>query len=587
MSPAFTTRPELTGSFGMVASTHWLATASAMSVLEHGGNAFDAAVAGGFVLQVVEPHLNGPGGEMPALAWSAERGEPLVICGQGVSPAAASMERLRDELGLDLVPGTGLLAACVPGAFDAWLLMLRDLGTMRLGEVLRHAIDHAGAGIPVLEPISATIAGVRDLFCEEWPTSARLWLDHGRPPAVGAWYRNPELADVYQRLVRDAERATPDREGQIEHARDAWRRGWLAEAIVGWQGSHEVLDASGDRHAGLLTGEDLASWRATIEPPIRLAYAGLEICKTGPWGQGPAMLQALALLQGFDLQAAGPGSAAFVHTVTEALKLAFADRDAFYGDADPAAVPLDALLSSGYAEQRRRLIGAQATPEPAPGAPDGVTGRLPRVAVQATAAAGAGEPTRGDTCHLDVADRDGNLVACTPSGGWLQSSPAIPGLGFCLGTRAQMFWLQDGFPSSLRGGRRPRTTLSPSLALRDGEGAIAFGTPGGDQQEQWSLQLLLNHRQFGMNLQEAIDAPAFHTNHLISSFWPRTGAPGGLEIESRFGQATLAELRRRGHDVLVQKPWSLGRLSAVARDPDGRLRAAANPRGMQGYAAGR
>ncbi len=590
MSPAFTTRPELTGSFGMVASTHWLATASAMSVLEHGGNAFDAAVAGGFVLQVVEPHLNGPGGEMPALVWSAERGEPLVICGQGVAPAAASIERLRDELGLDLVPGTGLLAACVPGAFDAWLLMLRDFGTMRLGDVLTPAIGYAGAGIPVLDRVNATIASVSDLFCDEWPTSAQLWLDHGRPPGVGSWYRNPELAETYQRLLGEAERATHDRDGQIEHARDAWRRGWVAEAIVEWQASHEVLDASGERHAGLLTGEDLANWRATIEPPVRLAYGGLEICKTGPWGQGPAMLQTLALLQGLDLQApgrTGADTAAYVHTVTEALKLAFADRDAFYGDADPEAVPLEALLSSGYAAERRRLIGERASPQLAPGAPGGVAGRLPQVVIEGTPTAGTGEPTRGDTCHLDVADRYGNLVACTPSGGWLQSSPAIPGLGFCLGTRAQMFWLQDGFPSSLRGGRRPRTTLTPSLALRDGEGAIAFGTPGGDQQEQWSLQLLLNHVEFGMNLQEAIDAPAFHTGHLISSFWPRTVSLGALEIESRFDQATLADLRRRGHHVLIQDPWSLGRLSAVARDPDGRLRAAANPRGMQGYAAGR
>jgi gamma-glutamyltranspeptidase/glutathione hydrolase len=277
-------------------------------------------------------------------------------------------------------------------------------------------------------------------------------------------------------------------------------------------------------------------------------------------------------------------SADHVHTVVECAKLAFADREAWYGDSAP--VPLDLLLSYGYAAQRRELVGAQASGELRPGGP---SPRLPLAAAAAAALAapGLGEPTRGDTCHLDVADRHGNLVSATPSGGWLQSSPAIPGLGFCLGTRAQMFWLQEGLPASLMPGRRPRTTLTPSLALHEDGTVLAFGTPGGDQQDQWSLELFLAHAVFGLNLQQAIDAPMFHTAHFPSSFYPREAQPRVVQIESRADPSTVEELRRRGHEVDVADPWSLGRLSAISRAPDGTLRAAANPRGMQGYAAGR
>jgi gamma-glutamyltranspeptidase/glutathione hydrolase len=549
------------------------------------------------VLQVVEPHLNGPGGDLSMVLWSAARGEPLVICGQGVSPAAATISLLRDELGLELVPGTGLLPACVPGAFDAWMLLLRDFGTLRLRDILSYAIGYAGGGFPVVPRIAGAIESVAELFVEEWTTSAEAWLTRGRAPAPGTLMRNTRLAESYARLVRDAERATADRDGQIEHARDAWLRGWVAEELVDWSSAHEVLDVSGGRHRGLLTREDLARWSATIEPPARATYCGLEICKTAAWGQGPVMLQVLQLLEGFDLAAMGRDTAAYVHTVVEALKLGFADRDAFYGDSGAEPVPLDRLLDREYAARRRALISERASGELRPGAVHGDPGKLPGGGLApptVSVGAGAGEPTAGtpgaapgDTCHIDVADRQGNLVACTPSGGWLQSSPAIPGLGFCLGTRGQMFWLEEGLPSSLAGGRRPRTTLTPTLALRDGEGAIAFGTPGGDQQEQWSLLFLLAHVQFGLNLQEAIDAPTFHTGHLRSSFWPRAFEPRLVEIEGRWDPAVIDELGRRGHRVVVREPWSLGRVSAVARRPDGTLRAAANPRGMQGYAVGR
>jgi gamma-glutamyltranspeptidase/glutathione hydrolase len=544
----------------MVASTHWLASAAGMSVLERGGNAFDAACATGFVLQVVEPHLNGPGGEVPAIFWARERGEPLVLCGQGVAPAAATIGRYR-ELGHELVPGTGLLAACVPGAFGGWLLLLRDFGTWRIGDVLEYAIGYAEHGCPLVDRIPATIELHRQLL-ESWPGSAELYLP---APAAGALFRNPALAATYRRIVDESKGGS--REEEIERARKAYYEGFVAEEIARFS----------ETEGGLLTGDDLASWEATLEPPVTLDYRGLTVCKTGPWGTGPAALQQLALLEGYDL--AELSEAEFVHVVTECAKLAFADRDALYGDAED--VPLDTLLSAGYTSERRALVGDEAAAEVKPG-----RGHFPRVR-EAVAAPGSGEPTRGDTVHLDVADRFGNVVSATPSGGWLQSSPVIPALGWPLGTRAQMFWLEEGLASSLVPGTRPRITLSPGLALRDGQPYLAWGTPGGDQQEQWALHVFLRHVDLGLDLQAAIDAPEFHTDHLISSFYPRGIAPRSLSLEDRFGSRTVADLQGRGHEVELSPAWSLGRVTAVAREPDGLLKSGANARGMQGYAVGR
>jgi gamma-glutamyltranspeptidase/glutathione hydrolase len=552
---SFTTRPELRGTFGAVASTHWLASASGMAVLERGGNAFDAACAAGFVLQVVEPHLNGPGGDLPAVFWSAERGEALVLCAQGVSPRAATIERYR-SLGHDLVPGTGLLAACVPGAVGGWLLLLEQFGTWPLADVLELAIGYAEHGYPVVPGITATIERVEPLL-REWPGSAELYLPAPQP---GSTFRNPQLAATWRRLLDESG-------GNAAAARRVYYEGFVAEEI----------DRFSREHDGLLTAADMAAWHPTLEPPATVDYRGLTVCKTGPWGQGPAGLQQLRLLEGWD--PASLGDAELVHVTTECAKLALADRDALYGD-DPG-VPLELLLSREYADERRALVGDEASGELRPG-----RGLLPRVRASNTVLLGVGEPTRGDTVHLDVADRFGNLVSATPSGGWLHSSPTIPALGWPLGTRAQMFWLEEGLPSSLAPRKRPRTTLSPGLVLRGGEPWLAYGTPGGDQQEQWALHALLHHVDRGLNLQEAIDAPQWHTDHLISSFYPREVKLRSLYVEERFGEETIAELRARGHDVTVTPPWSLGRVSAVSRE--GReLRAAAEPRGMQGYAIAR
>src|ERR1700733_9531957 len=608
----FTTRPELRGTFGMVASTHWLASAAGMAVLERGGNAFDAAVAAGFVLQVVEPHLNGPGGEVPVIGHDARRGETFVVCGQGTAPAAATVEAYAG-LGLDLVPGSGLLAACVPGAFGGWLLLLREYGTLALRDVLGYAIGYAQAGYPLVPPISWSIASVAELFREHWHTSAEVYLPGGGVPAPGTRFANPALAATYQRILAEAEAASGDRDEQIEAARQAWYDGFVAEEI-GKFAATEVMDVTGHRHRGLLTANDLATWHARLESPVSYDYDGLTVCKTGPWGQGPVFLQQLALLSGYDVAAMEPGSAEYIHLITEAGKLAFADREAWYGDPEFTEVPVGDLLSVAYNDERRKLVGETASMELRPGHPAGREPGLPGFATHPfgmtdldspdQSRRGSGDPgvdpatgeplgratyaqaRRGDTCHLDVADRWGNVVTATPSGGWLQSSPVIPTLGFCLGTRGQMFTLSPGLPATIAPGKRPRTTLTPTLTLREGEPYLAFGTPGGDQQDQWTLAFFLNHVVFGMNLQQAIDFPAFHSAHMPSSFYPREAYPLRLDIEERIGADAVDELRRRGHDVRVQPPWSLGRISAVARR-NGMLYGAANPRGMQGYAVGR
>lgn len=598
-----TTRPEIRGSFGMVSSTHWLASATGMSVLERGGNAFDAAVAAGLVLQVVEPHLNGPAGEVPIIYHDGQ--ETRVLNGQGAAPAAATPEHFQG-LGLDLVPGTGLLPACVPGAFDAWMSLLLRHGTLPLREVMSYAIGYARDGYPVVPRFTSTVASVAQLFEEEWTDSAQLYLPGGRPPEPYSRFRNPELAATYERVLTEAEAATGDRDGQVQAARDVWYRGFVAETIGHYAEGSEVMDSSGRRHTGLLTAQDLAGHDTPDEAPASRGYHDWTVHKTGPWGQGPVFLQQLAMLEGVDLTAMGHLSADYVHTVVEAAKLAFADREAWYGDPAHVDVPLAELLSDGYATERRLLLGETASHELRPGSPGGRAPLLPGLAFAATGAApagGVGEPTvgrlsedgpehvdgplEGDTCHVDVVDRHGNMVAATPSGGWLQSSPVIPGLGFGLGTRGQMFWLEQGLPNSLAPGKRPRTTLSPGLALREDGASLAFGTPGGDTQDQWALAFFLAHVHFGLDLQAAIDAPMFHTTHFPSSFYPRAATPGQIVVEGRLRPAVVEELGRRGHEVIVGEDWSLGRLCAVSRQTDGFLAAGADPRSMQGYAVGR
>ena len=462
----FTTRPEIEGTFGVVTSTHWIATAVGMGILEKGGNAFDAGVATAFTLQVVEPHLNGPGGDVPIIVHDTKRGRTEVICGQGPAPAKATIAHYKSE-GLEMVPGTGLLAACVPGTFESWMLLLRDYGTMRLRDVLEPAIAYARDGYPLVERAAATIQIVEQLFRKHWTTSAAVYLPNNEVPRPGTLFTNKQLSETYARILKEAESAGSDRVAQIERARKAWSHGFVAEAIDKFCRTQEVMDVSGSPHRGVLSADDMARWQPTVEAPLTYDYGRYTVCKPGVWSQGPVMLQQLALLKGFELDGLDPAGPEFIHLQIECAKLAFADREKFYGDPKFTDIPIATLLSDAYNDERRKLISRdKASLDFIPGSVEGfgsvVKLRRAEGHREAVGAMGAGEPTvgrfgevRGDTVHFDIIDQAGNMISATPSGGWLQSSPVIPELGFCLGSRAQMFWLEEDHPGGAGAGQAP------------------------------------------------------------------------------------------------------------------------------------
>ncbi|MFJ6654384.1 gamma-glutamyltransferase family protein [Microbacterium sp. NPDC091313] len=587
--PGFQTRPDLSGSFGMVAATHWLAAGAAQSVLERGGNAFDAAVAGSLVLHLAEPHLNGPAGDLVGLV-APRASRPRVLSGQGPAPAGATVAHYRG-LGLDAVPGAGGLAAAIPGAFPALLLLLREHGTWEFADVAAYAMHYAETGVPVSPAWARAVRAVEGLFREAWPTSAALWMPAGRPPRAGESFRNPMWADALRRLVASGTGGT--RGARLDGVLAAWREGFVARELTDFL-SRPHRHSDGRDHAGVLSAADLRGHDASWEEPVAYTFRGVDVVKAPGWGSGPVLLQALAILATFPDDALDPSTPGGAHLVVEALKLALADRDGYYGE-DSRAV-LAVLLSDDYARERAALIGEEASELWRPGRVPGLEPFVPPLFEASGAAGGStGEPTvrtsgetRGDTCHIDVVDSAGNMVSLTPSGGWLQSSPAVPSLGIAAGTRLQMAWLDEGAPAALRPGARPRTTLSPAMLAGGGTVVEAFGTPGGDQQDQWQLPYVLRRVLGGYSPQAAIDAPTLHTTHLPSSFWPRAWVPRGVVVEDRLGDDVIRGLRDRGHAVSVVDGWSLGRLSAVSRDPsDGTLSAAANPRGASGYAVGR
>ncbi|HWT32793.1 MAG TPA: gamma-glutamyltransferase, partial [Microbacterium sp.] len=456
---------------------------------------------------------------------------------------------------------------------------------------LAPTIAYARTGVPLSATAAATIRRVAGLFREHWPSSADLWLPDGTLPAEGALVCNPRYADLLESLAGAA--AGSDRARGIDEARALWAQtvGRAASSFLSRPHRH----SDGADHAGVIRPADVAGFRAGYEDAVTVPFRGLTVAKAGGWTQGPALLEALRILEPLPDDLLDPSTPMGAHAVIEALKLALADRDAHLGD----GVDVAPLLSEHYVETRRSAIGEEASHAWRPGAPGGRRPFYPPLSLDDTLAVGddslgVGEPTvastgntRGDTCHIDVVDRWGNIVAVTPSGGWLQSSPVIPELGFCLGTRLQMTWLEESAPSALRPGARPRTTLTPTLVFDD-HTAMAIGTPGGDQQEQWQLPALLRILVGGYTPQQAIDAPTLHTTALIDSFWPRTWTPAGVVVEGRIGDDVVQGLRARGHEVAVAGDWSLGRLSAVGVDRrSGRVWAAANARGMLGYAAGR
>ena len=448
--------------------------------------------------------------------------------------------------------------------------------------MLEPVIDYAASGFPIYPSLRSSIAGLAHRFREEWPSSAAVYLPDGKVPAVGSVHKNPDWAATLKRAVEVETRAAKSgREAAIQAAIDFWYKGDIAETLVDFMQKTPIRDASGKKHTGLLTRDDFAAWQPTVEEPVSVDYHGLTVCKCGPWTQGPVFLQQLRLLEGYDLPKLGHNSAAYIHTVVEASKLAFADRERFYGDPKFVEVPLKMLLSADYAAERRKLI------DPTKASLEMRPGHGPKSAPEEGAVPPGYEIHRADTTHTCAADKHGNLMAATCSGGWIPSSPVVPGLGFPMGTRGQMFWLDPHQATALQPRKRPRTTLTPSLALKDGKPFMVFGTPGGDQQDQWTLQFFLNHVVFGMNLQAAIDAPTFHSNHVPSSFYPRDAHPGGLVLEGRIPAATRKELEARGHKIRATSDWANGKvMAAQLDDKNGVISGAVSPRGQIGYVMG-
>jgi gamma-glutamyltranspeptidase/glutathione hydrolase len=577
----FATRPLLQGTLGMVAAGHYLAAAIGLSVLEKGGNAIDAGVAAGFAVSLLKPQSVGIGGEAPILIHLAQQGRSVAINGQGWAPRAATIDWFRSN-GIRLIPSDGFLPATVPAQFASWCTALQRFGTRSLADVLGPAVEVAEGGFPVYTAFGNGVARVAERFASEWPSSAGIYLRDGKQQPDGSLHKNADWARTLKGAMdASLHEARSGREAAIQAGIDYFYTGPVAQKAVAFSHNNPVRDGSGEAHPGLLTLEDFADYGARgtrIEEPVKVTYRGVEVLKCGPWTQGPVFLQQLKLLEGFELNKLGHNTAEYLHLYLECAKLAFADRERYYGDPAFVNVPLALLLSEDYAAERRDLIDERlASLDLRPGS----------IAVTSAPLGERWPAVTGDTTHVDAVDRWGNLFSATPSGGWIGSSPVIEGLGFPLGTRGQMFYLNEAHANALAPGKRPRTTLSPSLALRDGQPWLAFGTPGGDQQDQWSLQFFLNVVDFGMELQEALDAPTVQSSHFPGSFYPHAANPGGVRIESRVAPEVRDELAARGHKVAVDGPWSHGQVSVVAREPNGVSSGAASPRGRVAYVMGR
>lgn len=577
-------RPNFRARHHAVCAGHYLAAMAAHDLLREGANAADAAAAAAFCLTVLEPHQNGLGGECPVLLHF--KGKTVAVSGQGVSPRSLTLEWFR-ERGVKLIPGDGLLPATVPSHVGTWIHILREYGTMPLGRVLEPAIDLAETGFHIHAGLAEAISGHQERFLSEWPTSAEVFLMDGKAPVKGALLKRPALGETFRRLKNEAARKT-DRIQGLQAAYDWFYRGPAAAAMEDFCSRNQFRDDSGLENPGFLTRDDLRTWRPQTGKPVTYDYRGVEVAKCGPWTQGPVFLQQLSLLQQFPVSQMKRRSAPLLHLIIEAAKLAFADREAWYGDPDFDDVPLDALLSERYARRRAELINPERASEGLiPGDPY-ERRPVPDVSIVSPPDARASGPEghTGDTTHLDVVDRWGNCVSATPSGGWLLSSPVIPELGFPLGTRGQMFYLDPERNNCYRPGKRPRATLTPSIALQDGRPWLVFGTPGGDGQDQWTLQMFLNIVDFGMDPAEALEAPTITVQSFPSSFYPRRSYAQQVSCESRFRPEVLQELERLGHVVDVVPAYSNGKPSLIRLEEDGSLTAAASSRAEVGYAVG-
>ncbi|MBN2335671.1 gamma-glutamyltransferase family protein [Candidatus Bathyarchaeota archaeon] len=573
---SFTTRPVVMGTHGMATSTHYLATVAGHQALRDGGNVVDAGATMWFCLTLLKPHLVGPAGEVPILLYWADEEKVISVNGQGPAPMNATIDWFTDH-GYPMIPEDGFTPAVVPGAFDAWLTTLDEYGTFTLGRAMEPALEIARGGFPVYPTLNTFLGGVKKRYLAEWPTSAVTYLPGGRVPEVGQLLRNPDWYRTFKEVAEEEKRAAT-RSAGLDAARKHYYDGPIARAIVDYTQSFRCRDVYGKESPGLITLEDFQRYAARFEDPVTVNYRGVDVYKCGPWCQGPVFLQQLNLLEGYDLRAMGHNTVEYLHTWVECAKLAFADREQYYADPDYADVPLGRLLSKEYADERRTLVD-----------PDKASMMLRPGGVEPTVLEEKGQKSwfEGDTVHLDAVDSDGNMLAATPSGGWIRTSPLIPGLGFPLGTRAQMMHLDPGHAECLEPGKKPSTTLTPSLAMKDGRQYMVFGTPGGDRQDQWTLQFFLNHVEFGMNVQEALDAPTAHTASFPASFWPHSVRPGEVCLEPRIPAEVADGLRRKGHRVVISKPWSHGRCLAIRYDPDtGVMYGGASPRTGEPYAIG-
>jgi gamma-glutamyltranspeptidase / glutathione hydrolase len=559
-------QPMITGARHMIAAGHYLAAEAGHAVLQAGGNVVDAGVAAGIALGVVHSDQVQFSGVAPMVIHLADRDETITIAGLGGWPRAARLETFVEQHG-GAIPA-GLLRTVVPAAPDAWILALERYGTMSFGDVAAAAIRYAREGF-TMHPVMAHYIELYADGYRRWPASAAIWLPGGRPPREGELFVQTDLARSLQFMV-DEERAASarGRVAGLRAARDAFYRGDLAAAVVRYH----------RENGGWLTEDDLASYRSEITPPVRATFGDTEVLTCGPWCQGPVLLQMLSLLDGAHLKDIGHNTQAYVHLVTEAMKLCFADRERYYGDPRLVAVPMDALLAPSYVAERRRLIGERAWPEMPPAGR--VAGFDVGVARAAEPAVAGGDGGGGDTSYVCVVDRHGNAFSATPSdSSW--DGPVIPGLGYCPSTRGSQSWAVPGHASCVAPGKRPRLTPNPALARRGREWVMPFGAPGGDLQPQAMMQVFLNHTVFGMSIQEAVEAPRFVTHSFPGSFEPHPYQRGRLDVERSIGEATGEALSARGHGVQWLPDLSIATAGVCAISADlrkGILYGGADPR---------
>ncbi|RMF86429.1 MAG: hypothetical protein D6736_15135 [Nitrospinota bacterium] len=575
-----TTRPVVSGTQGVVSTGHPLTSMAAMRMLLSGGNAFDAAVAAGFAAAVVEPIASySLAAEGVFLLYHAGSRQIRVLSGQGVAPQRATVAFFRQQ-GLEKIPtGPGdkaHLSFTVPGVVDAYITLLATYGTKTLAEVLAPAIHYAEHGFPMYGYMyrMLQIPETRTQFRLYPPGGMEVFYPGGNPPPVGTLLVQRALGNTLKKLVEAEQQRPGHRLAGLEAARQRFYGGDIARTIADFS----------QRVGGLLALEDLTGYRACFEEPLRTTFAGREICTQSTWTQGAVLLQALNILEHFDLRSMGHNSPQYIHTVAEAIKLAFADRERYYGDPNFAHIPINGLLSKAYAAERAALIRPdKAYPELPPagdpwryenGEPSPSSGSIP---AGDPAEQGEKGPEEGTT-HLAVIDRDGNMVCVTPSGGVFRKSAFVPELGCTLSTRSEMFFLEEGHPNGLEPGKRPRTTLVNYMVCEAGEPVMTIGCPGGDDQAQADLQLLLNVLVFGMNPQQAVEAPRFSSQSVTNSFYPRVYLPGQLNVERGIPEETRARLRQLGHKVHEVGACGIGAVVTHRNRETGVLSAGADPR---------